>query len=556
MVQRLIAALRAWGGLGHLLLALLITGPAALRPTTTLLGSPDVDVWNHAWGPWYFLASAQAGSLPWETRLLAAPDGGVLWFIDPLLGLIGAPLAAVIGVAATWNLLMTLAVAFGSYGAWRFAEALGAPPQARWVASAALAGSAWLSCELHNGISEAVNLGPMALALAATAEALAAPPGARPWVKVGLGVGLSAIVSPYLGLATGACVLVRALGAWRWAWAAALTALLVAAPTVAALRAQLQHPFAIIKHPPEMNALLAAHNAVDPRAFVAPLGFRSVDLSAEGFEHSPYLGFVALALGAWGVWGAARRGPLLAWAAAGLACAVLALGPYLYWEGAFVELDGRKLMLPWAFVQSVIPGLAITHPLRLAAPTLAVTAALAALGAARLGPRAIWLAPVVLADGLLLSGAPWPVAVSPAEIPSVYDELTPGDGVVLDLPTDAGTTMSTSRYLYYQTAHGHPIPYAPDARAATSPLLRRASFRALAAICRRRADEQTRLGFDGGPQDAVRREDLTAEGVQYVILHRSLDPHVTPTLRAALEAGLGPGVEIGDAVLWDLHAAP
>ena len=57
-------ALQRWGGgaLGHLLLALLITGPAALRPTTTLLGSPNVDVWNHAWGPWYFLASARAGS--------------------------------------------------------------------------------------------------------------------------------------------------------------------------------------------------------------------------------------------------------------------------------------------------------------------------------------------------------------------------------------------------------------------------------------------------------------------------------------------------------------
>lgn len=552
-------ALQRWGGgaLGHLLLALLITGPAALRPTTTLLGSPNVDVWNHAWGPWYFLASARAGALPWETSLLTAPDGGVLWFIDPILGFIGAPLAALIGVAATWNLLMTLAVAFGSYGAWRFAEALGAPPPARWVASAALAGSAWLSCELHNGISEAVNLGPMALALAYTAEALQAPPGARPWVKVGLGVGLAAMVSPYLGLATGACVLVRAIGAWRWAWVAALTAVALAAPTILALRAQLQHPLAIIKHPPEMNSFLAAHNAVDPRAFVAPLGFRSVDLSAEGFEHSPYLGLVALALGVWGVWGAERRGALLAWAAAGLACAALALGPYLYWDGGFVEMSGRKLMLPWAFVQSVIPGLAITHPLRLAAPTLAVTAALAALGAARFGPRAwLWVAPVLL-DGLLFSGAPWPVTVSPAEIPAVYAEIPAGgEGVILDLPTDAGTTMSTSRYLYYQTAHGHPIPYAPDARAATSPLLRRASFRALAALCRRRADEQTSLGFDGGPQDVVQRADLTAEGVRYVILHRELDSHVTPGLRAALEAGLGPGVEIGDAVLWDLNGAP
>ena len=36
-----------------LAVAMVVTWPASLSPASTLIGHPDVDVWNHAWGFWY-----------------------------------------------------------------------------------------------------------------------------------------------------------------------------------------------------------------------------------------------------------------------------------------------------------------------------------------------------------------------------------------------------------------------------------------------------------------------------------------------------------------------
>ena len=89
-----------------------------------------------------------------------------------------------------------------------------------------------------------------------------------------------------LGLGAGIGALVRGLPSIRHAWLGGLVAVLVAAPPSLALRTQLESPDAIIKHPDEMNDQLAAHNAVDPRTFFQPFGFRSVDLSLDGVRIS------------------------------------------------------------------------------------------------------------------------------------------------------------------------------------------------------------------------------------------------------------------------------
>ncbi len=546
------------GLLGHLGLSALVTAPIALKPWD-LIGDPRVDVWNHAWGPWWFAQSLMTGELPWRTRLLQWPAGGVLWFIDPLLAALGAPVAALAGPALAWNAVLFASVAFASAAAARFARAIGASPRAAWVASAALAGSAWVICELHNGISEAVHVGPVALALALVEEAAAAGTR-RAWVKAGLGVALAAAASPYLGLGAGLAAIIRGIPHLRQAWAGGLVGGALSAAPALLLRAQLQAPDAIVKHPGEMNELLALHNGVDPRTFVAPLGFRSVDLSAEGFEHSMYLGLVALGLA--GLGAAARGRPALPWVGAGLACAVAALGPWLFWDGDWLRLaDGRRLQLPWAALQGLMPGLAMTHPLRLAVPTLVLVAAFAARGAeARVPAR--WLPGVVLVvllDGLLLSGAPWPVATSPFHPPAAYAAMARGphdpvEDAILDLPTDAGATMGTSRYLLYQSFHGRPVPYGPDARASTSALLPVPAFRRLAALCRRRPDEDRRLqlGRAGGDTRLV---GLRRKGVRWIVLHHDIDPEVAPALEAEIAGELGPGSRDGTVTWWDLGAA-
>lgn len=556
----------------HLLLALLVSWPMARDPRGSLIGHPDVDVWNHAWGAWWWWESLSQGTLPWRTTLLRAPDGGVLWFIDPLLAALSAPLVPLIGVAGAWNAGLLASLVFTSWSGAALARALGEegrPVSAlgQSVASGSLVCSAAVVAALHNGISEALHLGPLALGLAAGERTIRSPEPRRA-LLAGAGAGLVALVSPYLGLGLGLALGVRALGALlsgrrgrdrllRALLCWALGALVLGAIGVLPLAAQLDAADAIVRRPEGMDESLALHNAVDPRGLLLPL---SVTVRAdEGFASGAWLGLLALGL--------ALLRPRPAWLVAALVCGVTALGPWLSWGGAWVELGGARIPLPWRALQALLP-FGLTHPSRLLLVTLTVVAGLAGAGADRVllalgGMRAagVALVPLVALDGLLLSGAPWPIATSPAEIPAVYGELErladqDARSVVLDLPTDAGATMATSRYLYWQTAHGRPIPYAPDARASTSALIDDPFFRALASLATRRADEQRATGLDHAPQGDARPERLRDRGVRWIVLHSALDPSRADAVQRLLEASLGPGRPIEGALLWDLETQP
>jgi len=556
------------GAAGHMFVGLLVTMPMLLRPWE-LLGNGDVDVWNHAWGPWWWATELSQGELPWHTGYLHWPDGGVLWFIDPVLAAFGAPFVGTLGIAGTWNLVMLGYVVFASWAARRFALSLGAGVWTSWAASGVFAASAWMTCELQNGISEAADIGFVALALSWIEDA-AKKRTFGAWALAGLGVGLASVASPYLGLGTGLAALVRGLPHLKHAWLGAIVAVLVAAPPSLTMRAQLESADAIVKHPDSMNDQLAAHNAVDPRTFVQPFGFRSVDLSDEGFQHSMYLGLVALVLAAVAL---RRRDPAqrdlawwkrseVWWTAAGVLCGVVALGPYLFVGGAWVEVgQGQRLRLPWGLVQQLAPGLAVTHPLRLAVPLLAVVAGLAAVGLQRVvrGPAAMVGVLLIFFDSLVVSGTTWPLPTAAIDYPAVYSRVVRQAGEplrwgVLDLPTDAGPTMRTSRYLVWQAAHGRPIPYGPDARASTNALIHSPPFRKLAALSSRRADEHQRLNLGGNDPGSAHPNGLRGQGIRWIVVHRQIDPEAAARTIATLEADLGPGVQVQDAVLWDLGA--
>jgi len=542
-----------------------VTASVWLAPARRLIGSPDVDVWNHAWGPWWWADSLRQGVLPWHTELLRWPVGGVLWFIDPALALVGAPLVLLFGAALAYNLTLLLSVALTATTTRHLARQLGADSAAATVTAAAGAGSAWVVCALHNGITEAAHLAPTALALAEAARALRSP-GPRAGLRLGLAVGLTAALSPYAGLAVGVVVGTRLLlgpgslrDLSRTAGPALGAAAAVAAGPIALLLASLRSPDAMVRRSPQLDASLLLHNAVDPRSFVAPGGFQSVDLSAEGFVHMGYLGLFALALAAVGLH---RRPEGWRWAVAALVSVVLALGSQLFWGGAFVRVAGHALPLPWAALKALLPGLAITHPLRMVMPAVVLVAALAAV--ALTGQRRILVAAAtagVLVDGLVLSGAPWPVATADATIPAVYADLArpldqpPGEAI-LDLPTDLGATMGASRYLYWQTAHRRPIPYIPDARATTASLVSQPDFRHLAALCRRRPAEDAAEDFASSLHGPVHAPNLLHEGFRWVILHRDLDPAVTPALEERLRWYLGTPVEVGPDLRWDLGRPP
>ncbi len=242
--------------LACLALAVVASFPLVLSPTSRLIGHGDVDATNHAWGPWWWWWTLGRGEIPWSTTLLAAPQGGLLWFIDPFTAAVGAPLVGIVGPVGAYNLAVLMSLALGAGGARQLAHAVGAGRGAAWFAATAAVFSPYLLSELHNGVSEAVNVGLASFTLAGARRAIdtgAAAGVVRRWLPVGLMLGLTAAGTWYYALATGvtigAWVLLEAVGGGRAGLGrlravplgggllAAAVALVTAAPVFARVRA-------------------------------------------------------------------------------------------------------------------------------------------------------------------------------------------------------------------------------------------------------------------------------------------------------------------------------
>jgi hypothetical protein len=534
----------------HLGIALTATWPTILSPLSRMIGHEDGDVWNHAWGPWWFWQTLGRGELPWHTDWLNAPWGGVLWFIDPIGGLLGAALVPVLGIEGAYNALIIGYVAAASAAAAALARRIGGPGLHAYFASAAVAFGPYLLSEIHNGISEAANLAPSLLALVACGQALDRGRW-RDWLLVGLALGLSALGSAYYALATGLLVglwsALRLLAAPRSLPRQLPKAILGAAiaggltlPIERAMRASVYADGALIHRATTQVEKLLIHNATDPRTYLWPGGFQSVELSTwgESFLHSGYLVWTVALLAGVGAWRRRRWGLLVA----SLVILSIALGPHLFYEGAWVlDAQGRKYALPYRLLQYALPPQAITHSLRLAMPGIAGLAALAAAGLPALTARLGWsvtppiAAGAVLAaalDMVVLGGAPWPVARTPALVTEAQEWLAAqpvGEvegrpaAIVLDLPGSVGNTMATSRYLTLQAYHRRPIPYRPDARGVTSALMPAKSFPPFALASEVRPEHRAMMLPATSRMKSFNRQDLARLGVQWIVLHDDLE---------------------------------
>ena len=460
---------------GYLLLAVLVT-----LPSRGLLGNPDIDVWNHVWGYWWFAHALSAGQLPWHTHLLGAPGGGTLYFVDPLGAIAALPLTMVGGPALAYNVVLVARVALAGVAAHVACEELfGEGPHA-WVAGVAYAASPFLLCELANGISEVTAVWYLPAALWTAARALRLN-RTSDWVWVGVCGGMTTLANFYYGLT--AAFLVGPYLLWyrgvvpgrsfvRGAAVAAVVAGLIAAPGLLAMHASVLAADPLVLRSASRNMQLARHNAVDPRVYFMPGHFASVDLQAlygEPFRHTGYLRLSILFLaGVAGLRNGVRTRGLFVCGALAL---MLGLGPYLWWDGEWVKVGNNLLSLPFRWCQQLVPALAITHPLRLSLGAQAVFCVLAGGAMAGRARRLIALAVLVpLAETAFASNATWPLPTSSVEVPRLYTTIAadPDRRAVLDLPAEVGTSMATSRYFFFQTVHGHPVPYKPDARAGST----------------------------------------------------------------------------------------
>ena len=543
-----------------------VTWPASFSLGSVLIGHPDVDVWNHAWGYWFVPHSLASFELPLSTNLIGLPDGGDLYFIDFLGALVGTPVAWVFGPAVAYNGIMLLRVALAGLAGQYLAETVLGRGAHCMVTGFALVSLPFLLCEMSNGISEVIAIHWIPWTLAAAHRAWRSP-SHKHWMQVGLLFGLAAAANFYYGLVTALL-----LGVWGLAQGVPMLlegvrptrqhlggparaigiGLSVALPFWLAFQWSLNSANALIVRPKEFAVgWVLSHNAVDPRTYFAPGSFQSVDLSTygEAFVHTGYLRWTVLVLAVVGVWNNARMRPWL-WAA--LVSLIVGLGPILYW-GEWVRVGGHAVSLPFYWAQLILPDVAITHPLRLSIGGQIILALLAAAGAAHLRFRYLSMVVglLIMAESLGASPGPWPIPTSDASVPEVYAEIP--DGPVLDLPGSVGATMATSRYFWYQTAHEHPIPYSPNVRldscrdldvqsAFTDPYLRESKHQVL---------EHPAKGPDLYQKALSRR-------YKAIVLHKDLEERakLKSAYQPVLESVFGPPDIDGDIAIWMLKAAP
>jgi hypothetical protein len=388
--------------------ALLPALPALARGE--LLGHPYTDLYPSVWSLW-----AQGLGLPVSTPLLGHP-GGMGWYApSPIKGLLSAFLLPLIGLPATWNLLLLAARAATVYFAGRAAEAWGARPDGALLA-AALYGCAPF---FHGYAVEGIVEGTDGWTLALWALCI----GQGRWAAAALALGLTVLSSWYLGLCACLLAVLAAIFADRRA-AYSLGGLLLVAPAI--LRFAAAFPAAA----PLPEALRAAMGASPWPAAPGLLP------GLQPFAMTAWIGLLPLGLLAW----KRPREALLAGIPGLLS---LGMGPWY----ALPVLSAMRFPYRW-------------H---------AATLALLALGLARAAPRkAGWIALLIVIEGLCLSPIEPLIPGAPAAIPALYATAPEGallafPGPLARPPGEINPGRPRARYLlYFQTAHGQPSPWVPD----------------------------------------------------------------------------------------------
>ena len=225
---------------------------------------------------------------------------------------------------------------------------------------------------------------------------------------------------------------------------------------------------------------------------------------------------------------------------------IFSLGPYLNMNGGMVEIDGRRVPLPFLPLFDALPLFSrISHPFRFVVGVSLAVSLLAAHGlrpmARHVGFRArsglvLLLSGLALLEFRLGSPATLPVPTSDAVIPKAYSEmaLDPEPGAVLDLPLTV-PNLERAVYVWYQTAHGRPVPWGLN-DPMPEQLLRN---RLTATLIRLEAHRSLSMSPGLPELDlVVGSMALADQGYRYIVLHERLYPEFKQIQVEALLTGL------------------
>lgn len=427
------------------------------------LGHPNADGAKHLWTLWWMRREAWAGTPGLTTTWVNFPDGAPLYPVEVVDGLFAAllPLAPlqVANVTALLHLAL-LGVCAGALGG-RVSGRIGGA-----LATAALwQMSAWTAFTLQVGVGELRQAWWLPLGFLVLLEA-----------RRRRGLAAFALLGATIAAATAACfyygfLLAAGVGAfavaeareevrsWR-GWAlAVVTCLVLLTPVLLVFAAGWGDDTTPLLDGGRVTRDYATEALALPDLLTPRLDRDAAPAAEQAYFGGRYLGWIALALAAWG----ARSAPR-AWLAVGGAGLALAMGTVLLHEGEVVRIAGAPVLLPLGWVYDALGGLAAppNFPARFLALTSLAVAVLAGVGArGRIG-GALVVAAIVEVAACGIEG--WPRRTF--SMPSMAGlRVGGGEGAVADLSLSASPDQEVRVLaMAAQMELGRPIQAVPIER--------------------------------------------------------------------------------------------
>lgn len=469
-----------------LFLACILTWPVVIFPSSQLVGHPGNDTWNHVWGYWWVSQSLEKGVWPAHADLMSWPNGGTLYFIDTMQAIFSWPLQKLFGPVFAYNIVVLVQIALCGYGAWLLAFKKTGDAWASYAALFIFEMTPHIMGQAYNGISETVCAGWFPLSIWALLRLMERPNWKNALLLIFFG-SMCILSSWYYGLFTAVAALVlliwagstqRWLYRWRtigvWLIIVSIISLAIVLGPFLSFQASLGAEDALVTRDPGfVERSLINHNITDIIAFFNPSKIPSPNLFllyGEELIIVIYIGWIAIALAIYSIYSLRQSREIAPWIWMGLIFFLFSLGPYLNVGGSYLEMDGKKIPLPFLALYKAFPIFdRISHPFRFTVGVELAIAVLAAHGLrkffrgrekrAKIGLLCA-LGFGILMEYRLASPAQIPIPTSDATISEAYEHMKedPISGAVLDLPLTL-PNLERAIFVWNQSVHGRPVPW-------------------------------------------------------------------------------------------------
>lgn len=430
-----------------LIFAMLAVGVVGLPQSSSIPGHPMSDLYDHGWGYSWFVRHLLAGELPLWTRESHGPQGGALWFVDPLGALLSLPLQLLFPLPVALGILPILQLWLGMQAAYALGLSECRERAAAMVVALVFTLSSYSLSLLHSGTWEYLNLWPLPLFFLSLR---------RGWVGVAvLAWTAGCLGAIYYGAFLGLLALISGLSGmvpWSVLLRVGLYALLPVGAVLGLAGWTLGHPQAVIQPEGAPGWSYQSLPATDLLSFFHPRYWfpDNAKMGNPGIVHANTLGILNLCglLWAWRFLDGKIRRAL--WIT-GFLC----LGPTFCTLGYIPQIAGYTVPLPAALLY--FPGSPfrmVHHPYRLV--VLGMLFLGLALGHSVRGrPRlALGLGLGLLLELALFCPVTWPLVRAPAQLPAVYQGM---EGGIFDFPPE--NHQNNRSYTWYAALHQQPIPY-------------------------------------------------------------------------------------------------